>query len=61
MAPFMRYSRKVWDSVKSAHPDAKIVDISKIITQMWRDISEVERQEYIIDYENAKVIYLFHI
>jgi SWI/SNF-related matrix-associated actin-dependent regulator of chromatin subfamily E protein 1 len=55
MSPFMRYTRKLWDSVKASHPEAKSWEIGQIIGQMWRDISDMERQEFIAEYEFAKV------
>lgn len=53
--PFMRYSKKVWDQVKAAHPDAKAGDIGKIVGQMWRELGDADKQEFIAEYENAKV------
>ncbi len=58
MSPFMRFTRKVWDSVKSAHPEAKSWEVGKIIGKMWRELNEGERQDYIADYEIAKVIWI---
>lgn len=55
--PYWRYSRKVWDQVKTDNPEMKLWEVSKLIGQQWRDLSDEEKQEYINEYEGDKADY----
>ena len=46
----------MWDSVKAKNPEAMLWEIGKTIGVMWKDLSDIERQEYVVEFENEKVL-----
>lgn len=57
LSPFMRFNKKIFDQVKAANPDLKQWEISCIIQQMWKELNDSEKQEFISEYENSKFEY----
>ncbi|OAF65468.1 hypothetical protein A3Q56_06825 [Intoshia linei] len=55
--PYFRYSRKVWDDVKRRNEKLKMWDIGRLVGNMWRNLSDNEKQPYIMEYENDKLKY----
>jgi len=57
VAPFVRYSQKHWDTVKTNNPDMRMWEISKFIARMWREAADEERETFIQAHEHEKKQY----
>ena len=45
--------------MKAKNPEAMLWEIGKTIGVMWKDLSDIERQEYVVEFENEKVLVLY--
>ena len=57
LVPYVKYSRKVWDNVKTSQPDLKFWQMGKVIGKMWRDLPAVDKQTFIEEHEAEKADY----
>ena len=55
--PYMRYSRSVWEKVKTQNPEMKMWDIGKVVGEQWRNLTDEEKQGYFDEYEVEKAEY----
>ncbi|KAI6241140.1 HMG box [Aphelenchoides fujianensis] len=57
LVPYMRFSRKMWPRVRAENPEVQLLEIGKIIGQMWRESSDAEKAVYQQEYEQEKLEY----
>lgn len=57
LTPYMRYSRKMWDSVKATHPERTFPEVARVMGQMWRELPGESKQEYVDSYNAEKTEY----
>jgi hypothetical protein len=55
--PYMQFSRKFWHKARQENAERPLWEISRIVGQMWKDLSEAERNEYQLRYEHEKLEY----
>merc|ERR1719481_1282919 len=53
----MRFSKKIWDSVRSEHRDLHLWEVNKILGLMWRQLPDMEKQEFQDEYDVEKAEY----
>eukprot|EP01017_Pseudomicrothorax_dubius_P004756 TRINITY_DN11037_c0_g1_i3.p1 TRINITY_DN11037_c0_g1~~TRINITY_DN11037_c0_g1_i3.p1 ORF type:complete len:101 (+),score=18.15 TRINITY_DN11037_c0_g1_i3:111-413(+) len=46
LSAFFQYKKAVFEEVKSQNPDMKLTDITKVISQMWKNLDEVTQKSY---------------
>ena len=56
-SPYMRFSKKIWDSVRSEHRDLHLWEVNKILGLMWRQLPDMEKQEFQDEYDVEKAEY----
>ncbi len=56
LLPYVRYSRTVWDHVSMQNQHLQLWEVGKIISGMWRELSDMEKQDFYEEYELEKVI-----
>uniref|UniRef100_A0A7E4W3C6 HMG box domain-containing protein n=1 Tax=Panagrellus redivivus TaxID=6233 RepID=A0A7E4W3C6_PANRE len=57
MSPYMRFSKKNWNKIRVENGDRPLWEVSKMVAEQWRQLSEAERNEYHLSYEHERVEY----
>jgi hypothetical protein len=51
----------VWDEVKRGNQELKLKEIDKVVHQMWRNLSNEQRQPFVEQYENELSVREAHV
>lgn len=57
LLPNIKYHHRIVEHVRERFPELRNSEISKVITNMWQDLPEKEKQVYKDEYENEKKAY----
>jgi SWI/SNF-related matrix-associated actin-dependent regulator of chromatin subfamily E protein 1 len=57
LLPYQRFSQKVWDTIKAEQPNLKPWDVIKTIGQMWKEMSDLDKQAYQESHDKEKAEY----
>ena len=58
MTGFFIYKNDLYEQTKKEHPDAKMTDLTKIISEKWRNIDEKTKEHYEKRYAEEKEKYV---
>jgi len=57
LLPNLKYHHRIVEKVRNRYPELRNSEITKIITNMWQDLPEKDKQVYKDEYENEKKAY----
>lgn len=57
LTPYMRFSKYMWQQVKSDNPGLSVCEIGSTIGRMWRELSTADKQKHNDDFTLDKVRY----
>ncbi|KAI6184185.1 HMG box [Aphelenchoides bicaudatus] len=57
LVPYMRFSKKMWSKIHQENPELPLLEIGKIIGQLWREAPDAEKSAYQQEYEAEKIEY----
>ena len=49
---------QIWQKVKAANPNLSVCEVGATIGRMWRELTDIDKQGYNVDFANDKVIWL---
>jgi hypothetical protein len=56
LSAFFLYRGEVYNKVKSEHPDSKITELTKIISEMWNNIDQATKDRLEKEYQKNKEV-----
>lgn len=54
MSAFFLFREEVYNKVKSENPDSKITELTKIISEMWKNVDQATKDRLEVKYQENK-------